>query len=159
MTSKKEQFAPMARQSALVIHELAEDLLVYDQERFKAHCLNRTAALVWKHCDGTKTTKEIALELEKENGSPVAEEVVWLALSQLGKSRLLADHLMLPEGQAGISRREVIRRVGIAAALALPAVTSIVAPKAVQAATCLTSGMACTSGAQCCSGICNGTCT
>lgn len=159
MISKKEEFVPTARQSALVVQELAEDLLVYDQDRFKAHCLNRTAALVWKHCDGQKTTKEIALALEKEVGSPVAEEVVWLALGQLGKSRLLAEQVILPEGQAGISRREVIRRVGIAAALALPVVTSIVAPKAVQAATCKQAGQLCTTGAECCNGICNvGTC-
>lgn len=155
MTSKKEEFAPRARQSALVVQELAEDLLVYDQDRFKAHCLNRTAALVWKHCDGQKSPKEIALALENEVGSPVAEEMVWLALGQLEKSRLLAGTVMLPEEQAGISRREVIRRVGIAAALALPMVTSIVAPKAVQAATCGGSGAPCTTGAQCCSGVCN----
>ncbi len=155
MTSKKEQSAPRARQSALVVQELAEELLVYDQDRFKAHCLNRTAALVWKHCDGNKTAKEIALALEKETGSPVAEEMVWLALGQLEKSRLLAEHVILPEGHTGISRREVIRRVGAAAALGLPVVTSIVAPKAVQAATCGASGAPCTTGAQCCSGICN----
>ncbi|MFY9609930.1 MAG: PqqD family protein [Blastocatellia bacterium] len=158
MTSKKEQFAPRARQNALVVQELAEELLVYDQERFKAHCLNRTAALVWKHCDGKKTTKEIALAVEREAGSPVSEEVVWLALGQLGKSRLLTERVISPVA-AGISRREVIRRVGIAAAVALPVVTSIVAPKAAQAANCKPASQGCTTGAECCSGLCNaGTC-
>lgn len=155
MTSDKEGFAPRARQSALVVQELAEDLLVYDQDRFKAHCLNRTAALVWKHCDGQKTTREIALALEAEVGAPVAEEMVWLALGQLEKSSLLAERVRLPVGQAGISRREVIRRVGIAAAVALPVVTSIVAPKAAQAANCLPAGQGCMTSAECCSGICN----
>lgn len=156
MTSKKEEFAPKARQRSLVVQELAEELLVYDQERFKAHCLNRTAALVWKHCDGNKTTKDIAVALEREAGSPVAEEVVWLAIGQLGKSHLLVEDVTLAKEQAGISRREVIRRVGIAAAVALPVVTSIVAPKAAQAANCRTAGQSCGTGAQCCSGICNG---
>lgn len=154
MTSKKEQFAPRARQSSLVVQELADELLVYDQERFKAHCLNRTAALVWKHCDGKKTTKEIALALEKEVGLPVGEELVWLALGQLGKSRLLTERVA-PTSARGISRREVIRRVGLAAAVALPVVTSIVAPKAAQAANCRASGQACAASAECCSGLCN----
>ena len=160
MISKKDYFTPKARQEGLVVQQLADETLVYDQERFKAHCLNHTAALVWKHCDGNKTTSEIAQALGHEAGSPVDEELVWLALSQLGKSRLLTEQAMMPEGRAGISRREVIRRVGIAAAVALPVVTSIVAPQAAQAINCKTSGQMCTTGPQCCSTVCNaGICT
>lgn len=155
MISKKNHFTPKARQEGLVIQQLEDEVLVYDHERFKAHCLNQTAALVWKHCDGKKTTRDIALALTKEAGSPVGEEVVWLALGQLGQSRLLTERVKLPHGQAGISRREVIRRVGIAAAVALPIVTSIVAPKAAHAINCRAAGQACTTSAQCCSGICN----
>lgn len=155
MINKSKQFAPRARKEGLVVQQLADEVLVYDQERFKAHCLNHTAALVWKHCNGKKTTSEIAQALGREAGSPVDEELVWLALSQLGKSRLLTEQVMVPEGQAGISRREVMRRVGIAAAVALPVVTSIVAPRAAQAINCRTSGQPCTTGPQCCSTVCN----
>ena len=155
MIMKSKQFTPQARKEGLVVQQLADEVLVYDQERFKAHCLNHTAALVWKHCDGKKTTNEIARALGHEAGSPVDEELVWLALSQLGKSRLLTEQLTMPEGRAGISRREVIRRVGIAAAVALPIVTSIVAPRAAQAINCRTSGQPCTTGPQCCSTVCN----
>jgi len=155
MIMKSKQFTPQARREGLVVQQLADEVLVYDQERFKAHCLNHTAALVWKHCDGKKTTSEIAQALGHEAGSPVDEELVWLALSQLGKSRLLTEQLMMPDGQARISRRELIRRVGIAAAVALPVVTSIVAPQAAQAINCKTSGQPCTTGPQCCSTVCN----
>jgi hypothetical protein len=160
MINKSKQFAPKARKEGLVIQQLADEVLVYDQERFKAHCLNHTAALVWKHCDGKKTASEIAQALRHEAASPVDEELVWLALSQLGKSRLLTEQVMMSEGQPGISRREVMRRVGIAAAVALPVVTSIVAPRAAQAINCKTSGQPCTTGPQCCSTVCNaGFCT
>ena len=160
MINKSKQFAPRARKEGLVVQQLADEILVYDQERFKAHCLNHPAALVWKHCDGKKTASEIAQALRHEVGSPVDEELVWLALSQLGKSRLLTEQVMMPEGQAGISRREVMRRVGIAAAVALPVVTSILAPRAAQAINCKTSGQPCTTGPQCCSTVCNaGFCT
>ena len=150
--SKSNHFAPKARQKGLIVQQLSDETLVYDQERFKAHCLNRTAALVWEHCDGKKTTGAIAKAVEKEAGSPVGEELVWLALDQLGKSRLLTERA-IPAG--GVSRREVIRRVGIAAAVALPVVTSIVAPKAAHAINCRPSGQSCTASAQCCSGLCN----
>jgi len=153
--SKRNHFAPRARKEGLVIQRLADEVLVYDQERFKAHCLNRTAALVWKHCDGRKTAGAIAQALEKDAGTPVGEDLVWLALDQLAKSRLLTERT-IPVSGTGISRREVIRRVGIAAAIALPVVTSIVAPKAANAINCRASGQACTSSAQCCSGVCTG---
>jgi coenzyme PQQ synthesis protein D (PqqD) len=155
MIGKTDHFAPRARQEGLVIQQLADELLVYDQDGFKAHCLNSTAALVWKHCDGKKTARAIALAVEKEAGASVDEELVWLALGQLGKSRLLTERIV-PARTPGISRREMIRRVGITAAVALPVVTSIIAPKAAQAANCRASGQGCGTGAQCCSGLCNG---
>jgi len=39
---------PRARKDGLVIKELVNETLVYDLERDEAHCLNQTAALVWK---------------------------------------------------------------------------------------------------------------
>ena len=40
---------PRARTEGLVVTELPDELLVYDLERHRAHCLNPTAALVFKH--------------------------------------------------------------------------------------------------------------
>src|SRR2546423_15689116 len=50
-----ERAAPRARDARLVIQELPDELLVYDLERHRAHSLNRTAALVWRHCDWKKS--------------------------------------------------------------------------------------------------------
>jgi hypothetical protein len=55
-----------------------------------------------------------------------------------------------------VTRRELIRRLGLAAAASLPLVTSIVAPTPAQAASCLPSGQPCTSSLQCCSAVCAG---
>ena len=46
---------PHARVNELIVRELPEETLVYDQKHDKAHCLNRAAALVWRHCDGQTT--------------------------------------------------------------------------------------------------------
>jgi hypothetical protein len=136
------------------VQALPDEVLVYDLERHKAHCLNHTAALVWKHCDGQTSVTEMVRMVEGEMQTPVPEDVVWLALQQLGKAHLLAEQIRTPAGGKWMSRREVIRRLGWGAAVALPLVTSIVVPTAVEAATCLGTGSACTTGVQCCSGLC-----
>ena len=51
---------PRGSRDQLVIQELAEETLIFDQRNGKAHCLNRTTALVWKLCDGQTSLAEIA---------------------------------------------------------------------------------------------------
>ena len=146
---------PRARREGLVIKELPGEVLVYDLERDKAHCLNQTAAIVWKHCDGKTSVKGIADLLANELRTPVDEKLVWLALDQFGRHQLLEEKPALPSMMAGLNRRQMVRALGLAALVAVPLVTTIVAPTPAQAATCLPNGSACTSGAQCCSTICN----
>jgi len=159
MKRKTNQLMPEARRDGLVVQELSDELLVYDRDRNKAHCLNRTAALVWNHCDGNRSVTEIARVISREAKVPVDEDLVWLGVEQLSEIHLLRGHGMATQYENGVSRREVMRRIGLTAAIALPVVTSIIAPTATQAANCRTAGQSCTASAQCCSGVCNaGTC-
>lgn len=150
---------PQMRKEGLVIDELPDEILVYDLERHKAHCLNQTSALVWKNCDGASSAAEIAARIQKEMMLSVTEEMVWVALAQLEKLHLLEERIALPPALAGMTRREMVRRLGIATAVALPLVTTIIAPTPAQAFTCAGSGQACGDIA-CCSGLLcvNGTC-
>jgi hypothetical protein len=151
---------PVARKEGLVIERLAEEVLVYDTDRDRAHCLNETAAFVWQRCDGRNTTTEIARLLGKEINAHVDEKLVWLALDQLGRNHLLQNRPAAPASFAGLNRREMVRALGLAAAVAVPVVTSIIAPTPVQAVTCVPSGGVCTSSPQCCppgTGVCDGT--
>ncbi len=145
---------PKASSSQLVTREVAGELLVYDRTSDRAHCLNRTAAMVWERCDGVTTVEEACQSLEAELKVPVADEVVWAALDQLRESHLLPESFMLPATFKQMSRRTLMRRLGVAAAVSIPLVTSIVAPTAASAATCRASGTACTSHADCCSNSC-----
>jgi len=155
MKNKSEQIIPEARHDELIVQELTDEVLIYDEQQHKAHCLNQTAAVVWKQCDGKRDVRDIARRASVELGAPVGEEMVWLAVEELGKRRLLTERQNL--GMAGTSRREMMKRLGIGAAIALPLVTTIVAPEAAQAANCSPSGSACTSSAQCCApGLCSG---
>jgi hypothetical protein len=140
-----EQTRPQARIEGLVIQEVADEVLVYDLDRDKAHCLNQTAAIIWKHCTGENSISDLAHLLAAEAGLPANEEMVWLALDQLGRAKLLPERLPLPSGQPKMSRREVMRKVGLASIIALPLVTSILAPTAAQAGSAC-QAQACTPG-------------
>lgn len=74
---------PVARRKDLIVEELPDEVLVYDLNTDEAHCLNQTAALIWKSCDGQKSVGEIAASLEQELKSPVSEQVVMLGLEEL----------------------------------------------------------------------------
>jgi len=147
---------PTRREQGLIVDELPDEVLVYDLERHKAHCLNRSAALVWQHCDGQTAPAEIARRLATELDQPFDEELVWLALRQLDSLHLLQEAIGLPPQFANLSRRQMVRALGLAAAVAVPLITSIVSPTAVQAATCLPHQANCSTSAQCCSHFCNG---
>ena len=131
--------------------EFGDEILVYDQQRNVGHCLNSTAAAAWKLCDGKRSTSEVAEILTQQLAAPVNESVVLLAVEELSRARLLVE---LEKPARRTSRRNAIRAIGIAGAIALPLVTSLVAPTPARAASCLANGRPCASPAQCCSGKC-----
>ena len=117
---------PVARKSGLVIQEVPEEVLVYDTETNKAHCLNKTAALVWKSCDGTRSVSDIASYIGSVSGEKVTDDFVWLAIDQLNSNDLLEKEIKADF--YGLSRRDVIRRIGLTTVVALPVIASLVAP-------------------------------
>jgi Coenzyme PQQ synthesis protein D (PqqD) len=156
MKSTAPAHLPKMRVHDLVIDDLPDEVLVYDLESHKAHCLNRSAALVWRACDGESSSSEIAQKLTAELDTPFSEDLVLIALNQLEKLGLLEQEPTMPAHFAVLSRRQMIRNLGLAAAVAVPVVTSIVAPTAVQAATCVPSGNPCHPTRLCCSPLgCN----
>ena len=107
-----------ARTDKLLIHEIGDELVVYDRTNDRAHRLNATAARVWRSLDGERTVADLAALIGAEKG------VVELALGQLRSAQLLV-------GEApAVSRRRALRRVAAAAAagMVLPMVSSIAAP-------------------------------
>jgi len=144
---------PRARQASLIVKEVDNETLVYDIAADKAHCLNSTAAQVWKSCDGKTSVQEIASQLSVPAGVPADESLVWLALDQLEKFKLLDEAPAKPAMLAGMNRRQMVARLGIAAA-ALPAIVSIVTPHAYAQASLRPPGVCCVSPNDCQSGDC-----
>lgn len=124
---------PIARNRDLVVQDVPDEVLVYDLKNNKAHCLNSTAAEVWRHCDGRRSAGDIASSLTAVKGLPVNEEIVWLAIDQLKDIDLLENANVQRPGS--MNRRDAIRKAGFAAAIALPIVASLAAPTSALAAT------------------------
>jgi hypothetical protein len=124
---------PLARTEGLVVRELPGELVVYDRQRHQAHCLNATAAQVFKLCDGRTTVGELARRLGRELDGPADEKLVWLSLERLERAHLLQERPPAPAKVGGYSRRELVRRFGLVAAT-LPVVATILAPTPAEAA-------------------------
>jgi len=146
---------PKRRQEALVVHELPEEMLVYDLERHKAFCLSKNLAWIWRHCTGQRTPGQIARALEAEVGAPVGEDMMGVALHRLSKAHLLREPIGPPASGARSSRRQLLRHAATLGGLTILAIS---APTVGQAATCLPAGTCVNSGCKdatgriCCSG-------
>jgi hypothetical protein len=121
--------APKARKDQLTVRDVAEETLVYDLERHKAHCLNPTAAFIWKHCDGDTTIPDLARLLREELNVPQPEMVIRLALEQLSRRHLLEQPIAPPSAAARLSRRDALKKLAVAAAV-LPTVMTLTARRA-----------------------------
>ena len=135
---------PLARTKNLLITQVGEEVIVYDQERDTAHCLNAMAARVWHYCDGQNTVEDIAKLLEEDLEVSADEDVdwrglVWLTLEELQRFYLIQEYLSQPissEVQSAdalrVSRRKMIKTATLVGGFALgsmfPLVKSIVAP-------------------------------
>src|SRR5262245_34586234 len=150
--------APQARTEGLVVKALPDEVLVHDLARHRTHCLNGSAAAVWRLCDGQRTPAEIARQLGRALEPRWTEEAVRLALDQLSRARLLTEPRPLPTAAGGVTRRQTLQRLA-AAVVVVPTVTTIVAPRAAQAQSgsppqqqCIPSGGSCnpSGGPPCC---------
>lgn len=151
---KNPQF-PVARKNDLVVQEIPDEVLVYDLSSNKAHCLNQSAALVWKSCDGNNSISDIAQLVGSQSGGSINDDFVWLAIDQLSENNLLEQEIT--SALNGQSRRDVIKKIGLSTMIAIPVIASLVAPQsamAAQSCACTTVG----STTQCAAGTPNANC-
>jgi len=127
-----------ARKEGLFVEQIGNELVVYDQEKKRAHRLNQTSGLVWRHCDGTKTVSDIAEILKKELNEIADENLVLVSLGQLDSVHLLQEPINLSSMEIRSSRREFVHKVGTVGAitLLLPLLTTMAIPTPAQAQTC-----------------------
>jgi Coenzyme PQQ synthesis protein D (PqqD) len=113
-----------ARTSNIAVQEAAGETLIYDNEAQQAYCLNETASYIWKNCDGFKSVSDISKLVSKKFDVAYNEDFVWLAIDQLKKDSLLDNSIEVTSRFDGMSRREIIKKVGLAVAV-FPIVASM----------------------------------
>lgn len=148
---------PIARNENIIVQNSGKEILIYDLLTNKAYALNETSAIVYQACDGKTSFDDL------KSYSNFTDDIIFLALDNLRKENLIQSAKV--NYFAGLSRREVVRKIGFASLIALPVITSLIAPHAASAAsiTCTCSapagsnarpqGCACSSNNDCC-GVC-----
>ncbi len=123
---------PRRLQRHVSVQQVGAETLVYDERRHQAFCLNESSSTVWRLADGEHTVAQIRAAAAVELKASVNEEFVLFALEELRRDGLLEPSSATAAAPA-ISRRVMLRRLGVGGALLVPAVAAIVAPTAVQA--------------------------
>lgn len=121
---------PLAKDKNIVVQDLDKEVLIYDLITHKALCLNETSAIVYQACDGKTSFDELKAKHK------FTDDLIFLALDELKRENLLEESVEYKSPFTGISRREAIRKVGLASLIALPIVASFVAPTAASAQSC-----------------------
>lgn len=124
---------PKAATKEFVVQETGDELLVYNLPENRAICLNQTAALVWKNCNGKNDIGKIMENVEKTLKSPISEDLILFALNQLKDEGLILNGQSIPNGFDGLSRREIVKKVGFGSLVALPIVSALIAPTSANA--------------------------
>jgi Coenzyme PQQ synthesis protein D (PqqD) len=159
---------PKSRTKDLVVQNFETEVLIYDLTTNKAFCLNESSSLVLQYADGKNSVSEIANLMSQKLKTLVTEDLVWLALDQLKKDDLLENCTEIEINFNGLNRREIIKKIGFASMVALPLISSVIAPTSAMAASCsliapggiilnvcdsTSSGCQLNAGNQCCSGL------
>ncbi len=144
---------PRSRKNDIVTQDIKDEMMIYDLNTNKAFHLNQTSAFVWSACDGNNSVSQIAQQLSIELKTFVSEDFIWLTLNELIKMNLLESD-KFTKTFTRFNRREMVKRIGTASMIALPVVSSLVAPTSADAqSTCVNLGGTCTTSAQCCATV------
>lgn len=139
---------PKSRQSDIVVQSLSKELLVYDLLKHEAYQLNEPAMIVFNACGDAQSFEDL------KRKHKFTDDLIYLTLDSLKEKNLLEADYISPLPRT--SRREMIRRVGLASMIALPVISALVAPTAAQAASsCAANGTACTFSNNTQSNCCN----
>ena len=111
---------PNSKTENIVVREVNNELLIYNLLTNQAFCLNETSAIVYLACDGKTTLEELSRQTK------FSDDLILLALEGLQKQNLCQGEKI--DYFKGVSRREIIRKAGLASMITLPFVASIIAP-------------------------------
>jgi len=148
-------FLPCARRNDLLVESVLAETVIYDAFTHRVHCLNPTASIVWKHCDGKTRIEELAARVGAELSAPCDQSSIEIALQQLSEADLLVKPIKARRSRKDLSRRDLLKHARTAAIL-LPVVVSVLAPTPAMAVSCTPSGNPCPAPPGVCCTVCLG---
>jgi coenzyme PQQ synthesis protein D (PqqD) len=129
----------VSRTEGLRAEEADDGVLVYGEQGDLILRMNRSAAVVWRNSDGTRTVSDLVDTLTEELGEQADADQVLVALDELSRHGLIeSGYDRRDPAAARLSRRQFVRRVGVAAAVvmgAMPIVHSMTAPEPAEGST------------------------
>ena len=147
---------PRAKSENTVVQHLKDEMLIYNLKTNQAFCLNSTAGKVFNACNGEQTFEDLKIQYK------FTDDLIYLTLEELKRNYLLEHHQSSHFGE--LTRREVIKKVGLMSMIALPVITGLLAPQAAHAASSVRAdnGTTCTiqnpyNSTECKSGNCTST--
>lgn len=117
---------PETMNNNIVTQKSANELLIYNTKSNQAICLNETATAIYEYCSSNKSFEDLKADYN------FSDDLIYLGLNQLAQ-----DNLIEASGESVfnlVSRRELVRKIGLTSMVVLPLVSSIVAPSAANAA-------------------------
>jgi hypothetical protein len=79
-----------------------DEVLIYDERTHLGHCLNWTAAAVWRACGSERTIADITRQLQAHANPDIDEQMVGITLSKLKSAGLLDE--TIPAERESLSR-------------------------------------------------------
>jgi Coenzyme PQQ synthesis protein D (PqqD) len=125
MTADSNQTPQRIIGDHFIVEQLMNEVMIYDQKRNKAFCLNQKAAFVWQHCDGRTTIDDLTPLLQEVSSEPIDVAVIQFALETLAADGLLEPSTFESRVPAGMTRRSLMQKFGLSAAMSLPVVTAL----------------------------------
>lgn len=103
----------------LLRHHLDDQVIVYNPSEDRAHLLDATTSTVLDLLDKPGQTAEgMVAELAGRVGGPHAEALLALSIEELRMAELLDNRTFVTPALSDVTRRGLVRRIGLAAASA-----------------------------------------
>jgi hypothetical protein len=118
-----------ARCDGIDVEVLGDELVLYDRRTQEAHLLNAPVVEVWHALQDPSSFADLGARLPHQS----RDQLTW-AIAELQRVELVEPSIGRPgPGAAGVSRRQLLRRMGLAA-VAIPAISTIFSAQAASAA-------------------------
>ena len=141
----------------LLRHKLDGQVLVYDTKGDKVHLLDPTTACVLDLLEeGGRTADAIVDEMSRRIAVAKEQGLYTLSVEELRKADLLDDKVAHVPALPDVTRRDLLRKMAFtgAAALLIPAISTLAATPAYAQGSCMDVGSPCQSNNNCCSNRC-----